>query len=463
MAARVTIVGGGSTHWTPKLMVDFANTPSLHDAEIALYDLDAESLPPAQKVVEHIAERRGIGLHARTTTDIDDALEGTEFVVAGFSVGGFASMRHDIEIPARYGIRQTVGDSVGPGGVSRALRSVPVILDVARAMERRSPEALLVNLSNPLSALCRAVTRETQIRTVGLCAEIVGLKFALSLLFDADFTSIEPVVAGVNHLPLVTSLRMGDQDGFAMLRAALAGELDLSGELWMEPPAAMHWRMSDPGRGWTKADVLANNKVKFELFRRFGVLPGSSDTHVVEFFPGFVTAASDFGRDWGIHHYGMHGHMADKAEDDSSMAELLASDTIPTWPSGEFVAAMLDGLVTGQPSTLPANLPNGGQVENLPDGVVVECMAVASSRGLHSRDRAFVPSYLGEHLRRIVTSQELTVDAALGGDPGTALEAMLTDPVAGALPYERVVAMTEELLAATAPWLPAFAADGTAP
>ncbi|HTZ10156.1 MAG TPA: hypothetical protein VMB72_13860 [Acidimicrobiales bacterium] len=457
MAARVAMVGGGSTHWTPKLMVDFANTPSLHDAEVALFDLDPESLPPARKVVEHIAERRGIGLSARTTTDIDDALEGAEFVIAGFSVGGFATMRHDIEIPARYGIRQTVGDSVGPGGISRALRSVPVILDVAHAMERCAPEALLVNVSNPLTALCRAVTRETSIRTVGLCAEIVGLKFLLSLLFDADFAAIDPVVAGVNHLPLVTSLRIGEHDGFAMLRAALSGELDLSGDLWMAPPPAMHWTMTDPGRGWTKADVLANNKVKFELFRRFGVLPGSSDTHVVEFFPGFVTAASDFGRDWGIHHYGLHGHMADKAEDDASMAELLASDTISTWPSGEFVASMLDGLITGTPATLPANLPNGGQVENLPDGVVVECMAVAGAKGLHSRDRAFVPSYLGEHLRRVVSSQELTVDAALTGDPGTALEAMLTDPVAGALPYERVVAMTEELLGATAPWLPAFA------
>ncbi|MDR3649477.1 MAG: hypothetical protein P4L20_10335 [Acidimicrobiales bacterium] len=466
MGAKITLVGGGSTHWTPKLTVDFANTPALADAEVVLYDLVPDSLPPALKVVEHVAERRGIPLTARATTDIDDALAGAEYVIATFSVGGFASMRHDIEIPTHYGIRQTVGDSVGPGGISRSLRSVPVILEVARAMERRCPDALLVNVSNPLTALCRAVTRETSIRTVGLCAEIVGLKFVLSLLLDADFMSIDPVVAGVNHLPLVTSLRIGDRDGFAVLRRALESEgeggneggIDLTGPLWMDPPRAMHYQKTDPERGWTKADVLANNKVKFELFDRFGVLPGSSDTHVVEFFPGFVTSASDYGRDWRVHHYGMHGHQSDKADDDAEMADLLAAEKIPTWPSGEFVASLLEGLVTGEDRDLPGNIPNSGQVENLPADVVVECMVVAGADGVRPRDRATVPSYLGEHLRRVVSSQELTVEAAISGDRTIALEAMLADPMAGSLPYEHVVTMTDELLAATEPWLPQFTA-----
>ncbi len=461
MGAKITFVGGGSTHWTPKLTVDFANTPALTDAELVLYDVDPDSLPPALKVVEHVAERRGIPLSARATTDIDDALGGAEFVIAAFSVGGFASMRHDIEIPARYGIRQTVGDSVGPGGISRSLRSVPVILEVARAMERRCPEALLVNVSNPLTALCRAVTRETPIKTIGLCAEIVGLKFVLSLLLDADFTKIDPVVAGVNHLPLVTSLRMGDGDGFAMLRQALSGDgIDLAGPLWMDPPHAMHYQKTDPERGWTKADVVANNRVKFELFDRFGVLPGSSDTHVVEFFAGFVTAASDYGRDWRVHHYGMHGHQSDKADDDAEMADLLVAENIPTWPSGEFVASLLEGLVTGEDRAIPGNIPNAGQVENLPPDVVVECMVVAGAHGIAPRDRATVPSFLGEHLRRVVSSQELTVQAAISGDPTTALAAMLADPMAGSLPYEHVVTMTDELLAATGPWLPQFAHHG---
>jgi alpha-galactosidase len=457
MAARITIVGGGSTHWAPKLLLDFANTPSLADADVTLMDVEKDSLPPMLDVAEHVRSRRGVGLTTRATTDLRDALDGAEFVVTALSVGGFESMRHDLEIPARYGIRQPVGDSVGPGGVSRSLRSIPVMLDIALAMEQQCPDALLVNVSNPLTALCRAVGRETTVRDVGLCNELVGLQFVLSLLFDTDMRSVDPVVGGVNHLPLVTALRIGDDDGFAMLSEALDAPERLAGQpLWMDPPDGMHWHPRTTGEAWSKADVLGNLRVKLELFRRFGVLPGSSDTHVVEFFPGFVTAASDFGREWGIHHYGLSGHQADKADDDASVSALLASDELPTWNSGELVAPLLDGLVTGVERALPMNLPNTGQVANLPSGVVVECIGTSGADGLAPRDRVEVPSVLGELLRRVVASQELTVEAALSGSRTTALEAMLADPMAGSLPYEHVVAMTDELLAATAAWLPRF-------
>lgn len=458
MAARITIVGGGSTHWTPKLLLDFANTPSLSDAGVTLMDVDKDSLPPMLDIAEHVRTHRDVGLTARTTTELADALDGADFVVTALSVGGFDSMRHDLEIPARYGIRQPVGDSVGPGGIARSLRSIPVLLDVAHAMERHCPQALLVNVSNPLTALCRAVGRETRVRVVGLCNELVGLTFVLSLLFDVDMRTVDPVVGGVNHLPLVTSLRIGDRDGFAMLRDALDDPDVLVGQpLWMDPPEGMHWRPRSPGE-WSKADVLANLRVKLELFRRFGVLPGSSDTHVVEFFPGFVTAASDFGRDWGIDHYGLAGHQADKAEDDAGVVALLASDELPVWQSGELVAPLLDGLVSGIERSLPVNLPNTGQVANLPADVVVECIGTSGAGGVTPRDRVQVPSVLGEQLRRVVASQELTVDAAISGSRTRALEAMLADPMAGSLPYERVVAMTDEILAATSAWLPRFAA-----
>jgi alpha-galactosidase len=244
-----------------------------------------------------------------------------------------------------------------------------------------------------------------------------------------------------------------------MLREALDAPERLVGQpLWMDPPEGMHWHPRTPGEAWSKADVLGNLRVKLELFRRFGVLPGSSDTHVVEFFSGFVTAASDFGREWGIHHYGLSGHQADKADDDASVSALLASDELPTWSSGELVAPLLDGLVTGLERAMPMNLPNTGQVANLPPGVVVECMGLSGSAGLVPRDRVEVPSVLGELLRRVVASQELTVEAAISGSRTTALEAMLADPMAGSLPYEHVVAMTDELLAATAAWLPRFSA-----
>jgi alpha-galactosidase/6-phospho-beta-glucosidase family protein len=454
---RITIVGGGSTHWTPTLLVDFANAPSLADAELTLHDIKEDSLPVMLELTEHVARTRDIGLHARATTDLTAALSGAEFVLTTLSVGGFASMQHDIEIPYRYGIRQPVGDSVGPGGIMRALRSIPVMVDIARAVERHAPDALLLNVSNPLTALCRAVGVETKVRTVGLCNELVGFQFAMSLLFDCPMHQVKPVVGGVNHLPLITELTIGSEDGFAMLRDLLENPGSRAGEpIWMAPPPASHWRKISPGEEWTKGDVVHNNRVKFELFLRFGVMPGSSDTHVVEFFPGFVTAASDYGRDWGVHHYGVAGHTADKAEDDASVDYLMKMDEIPPWPSGEVVADVIDSVVTGKERWLPVNLPNSGQTSNLPMGAFTECIGIIDADGVRPRDRVSVDSVLGEYLRRINVSQELTVQAALSGDRTTVIEAMLSDQMAGRLPYEHVVAMTDELLAATAPWLPQF-------
>ena len=142
--------------------------------------------------------------------------------------------------------------------------------------------------------------------------------------------------------------------------------------------------------------------------------------------------------------------------DDREVLELLKGDSVPPWPSGELVAELVAGIATGEERHLPMNLPNHGQVENLPDDVVVECIGVTGASGVRPRDTARVGSVLGEHLRQIVASQELTVDAALTGDHTRVVEAMLTDQLAGHLPYEQLLAMTEELLAATAPWLPTF-------
>ncbi|HZP28018.1 MAG TPA: hypothetical protein VFC99_03615, partial [Acidimicrobiia bacterium] len=243
MGPRITIVGGGSTHWTPRLLVDFANHESLQDAAVVLMDVDESSLPRMLEVAGHVTGSRGIGMQVRATTSLADALDGAQFVVTAFSVGGFTSMRHDLEIPARFGIRQPVGDSVGPGGIARALRSVPVLLEVARAMEVHCPGALLLNVTNPLSALCRAVTRETTVPTVGLCNELVGLQFVVSLLLDTDLRRVDPTVGGVNHLPLVTSMRLADdRDGFAALTELLEGDpAALDQPVWLNPlPDALH-------------------------------------------------------------------------------------------------------------------------------------------------------------------------------------------------------------------------------
>jgi alpha-galactosidase len=458
MTPRITIVGGGSYHWAPRMLCDFANTPALQDAKVVLHDIDAAKLPRMVELGELLAKRRDIGMSVTSETDRRRALEGADYVIASLSVGGFESMAHDLEIPERHGMRQPIGDTVGPGGVMRALRSVPVVLDIARDIEAVCPDALFMNVSNPLTALCRAVTRETKVETVGLCNELVGMQYVMSLLLDADMRKLDPVVGGVNHLPLVTQLRDADgSDALAKLRDLLDDPERCAREtMWMDPPAAMEYEKVTPGDRWHKGDVIHNNRVRLELFRRFGVLPGSGDHHVAEFFPGFVTPENDYGSAWKVHIYGLRKHVADADDDVTQYESVRDDDEVSRFPSGELVAPLLEALITGTRRDLPVNLPNRGQVTNLPDGIVVEAMGTVDADGVRARDRVEVPTVLGEYLRRVAVSQELTVDAALTGDRTTVFEAMLADPMAGRLPYEAVAAMTGEMLAATSPWLPQF-------
>lgn len=454
---RIAIIGGGSLHWSPRLLADFCNTASLTGSHVVLHDLDHGAAVRMASLGTAFAGRRRADLRVEANADLATAVRDSDFVISAFSVGGLESMRFDLEIPERFGIRQPIGDSIGPGGINRALRSVPVIIDMARATAEHAPGALFVNVSNPLTALTRAVARESRVRVVGLCNELVGLRFQLSLLFDVPMQEIDFVVGGVNHFPIVTELHLGtDPNGFDRLRAAL--HTPPTGPLWMQPPPAMHWRHAagSPGREFTKVDVLANLAVKLELFRRFAVLPGANDHHIVEFMPGFAHPDNDHGGPWRVRHWGIDGHTADGADDIARYEAARDADDVSTMPSGELVADLLDSLVTGRRRSVPVNLPNAGQVTSLPDGPVVECIGVVDATGVRARDVTAIPGILGEYVRRVSVSQELTVEAALTGDRDLALAAMLADPLAGRLAYEHVVTMTESLLAETAHWLPQF-------
>lgn len=458
MAPRITIIGGGSYQWVPKLLVDIANTPVLHEAEIVIEDIDPAPITRMVELVEHVADVRGIGLRATGTTNQRKALEGADYVVVSISTGGFESMRHDLEIPERYGIRQSVGDSVGPGGIIRALRNIPVFLDIARDMEELCPDAWLLNLTNPMTTICRAVTRESSITTIGLCHEVTIAQFTLSLLLDAGFMDLKPTVAGVNHLPFITQLDVAGEDGLELLRDLL----DHADERGAEPLAMAlpedfgHEKVSE-GDVWTKGDLLHQNRVKLELFRRFGVLPSAGDRHLVEFFPGFLTEAADWGRRWGVEITTIEEREQDQGRHISDFEEMLAAPEVSRMPSGEMVAAIMQCRMTNTPGWFPLNLPNHGQVTDLPSDVVVESMVVVDGDGPRGRDEVALPGAMAAELRQVSAAQELTVEAAVSGRRDAVFEAMLVDPLAGRIDYEALGRMTDEMLTATKPWLPQFA------
>ena len=457
MGPWITIVGGGSYQWTPKLLVDFVNTPALHDARVVLHDIDSAALPRMVDLAHHLADVRGITLTASGTTDRAAALDGADFVVVNISTGGFASMRHDLEIPERHGVRQTVGDSVGPGGVVRALRNIPVFLDLARDVAERCPDAWVLNLTNPMTTICRALTRETPLKSVGLCHEVTITQFLLSLLLDVGFMDLTLTVAGVNHLPFVTAVDVAGDDGLALLRAVVDDAAARCDEpLAMAIPDGLGFEKVSEGPDWTKGDLLAHWRVKLELFDRFGVLPGAGDRHVAEFFPNFLTEESGWGARWGVGLTTIEDRERDQQAHVAGLAAMLARREVETLPSGEMVAPVIQCLVLDQPGRFPLNVPNDGQVADLPLGATVESMCIVNANGVRGRDSVALPAPLAECLRRVSASQELTVDAAISGDRDAAFAAMLLDPLTSRLDYDTIAVMTDELLDATAPWLPQF-------
>jgi alpha-galactosidase len=450
------IIGGGSYQWVPKLLIDLANTPSLHDAEIVLQDIDPKPLPLMSAWVERIAALRDIGMTVSSTTDQRRALDGADYVVVSISTGGFTSMRHDLEIPERYGLKQSVGDSVGPGGIMRAQRNIPVLVGIACDMEEICPEAWLLNLTNPMTTLCRAVTRETAVKTIGLCHELTMTRFTLSMLLDADFRAMKMEVTGVNHLPVITALEIGDRDGFEMIRELRDAPERAAEPLAFDLPDDFGVPAAGAGGKWTRGDLLAKNQLKLELLDRFDVLPAAGDRHLAEFFPGFLTEDSDWGARWGVNLTSIEDRERSQAGHIADLEALIAAPEVSDMPSGELVAPLIDSMLRDHPRSFPLNIPNSGQCPDLPNDVVVESVCIADASGVRGRDQAECPAGLAEHLRRVSASQELTVEAALTGDRAKVFEAMLADPLAGRMDWDRLQAMTDEMLDATAQWLPQF-------
>lgn len=455
MAPRIVFIGGGSYQWIPKLLLDIAGTPSLAEAEIVIEDIDPRPIPDIVDFVHHVARVRGTGLTATGTTDQRAALEGADHVVVCISTGALDSMRHDLVIPERYGIRQSVGDTVGPGGIMRGLRNIPVMLGIARDMEDVCPDAWLLNLTNPMTTLTRAVLRETSVPAIGLCHEVTIALYTLAQVLGCDPEEMRPTVAGVNHLPFVTALDVGGDDGLARLRSilddpdALARPLAIRGTTGHEAVSA--------GGSFTVGSLLASNRVKLELFERFGVLPAAGDRHLVEFFPGFLTEESDWGARWGVHLTSVDDREQWLAYFIREFERLRSTDDLPDEPSGEMVAAIVDARLRDVARDLPLNIANHGQVPDLPAEVVVESMVTVDGQGVRGRDVTPLPTVLAEQVRRISAEQELVVEAAVSGDRTLVRDALLLDPLAGRIDYDALVRLADEMLDATGSWLPQFA------
>ena len=439
---KIAFIGGGSLTWGPELVTDLALMPALQGAEVWLQDIDGAALERMAPLARTICEQAGSRMRVEATLEREPALRGADYVIYSVGIGGLAGMRADLEIPERYGIRQPVGCNVGPGGLNRALRHIPATIELCRQMEAWCPAAWLLNLTNPLTQLCRAATRETSIRTIGLCHELTHFGSRLSGLLGVPEEEIRFRALGINHLPWVLEFKAGERDGFALLRAWLAehGPLACAQDALLNTP----WSVFMDRLG-----------VKLTIFQDTGCLPGAGDRHVAEFFPHFLRPETHWGLDYGVE----CTTVAHRAETYAMEAEqvqcwLSGEDRLPMKPSPEQVAALIAALAGAESGRFIVNVPNEGQAPNLPPRYVVECFAQVDAQGVHPEPGGPLPPLPAAVCNWHLSAMELTVEAAVTGDRGLALQALRMDPAVRE--WERAEPMLAEMVRACAEWLPQF-------
>ncbi|MCZ7643755.1 MAG: hypothetical protein M5U26_00490 [Planctomycetota bacterium] len=441
--AKIVFVGGGSYNWMPSMLGRLFQTPTCREDRVILMDLDADALEDLHGLALKLKTEQRSPIEIGATTDLAAALDGADYVCLIITVGGMEAMRADVEIPEAYGIWQTVGDTVGPGGLCRALRNVPVVVDLARRMERYCPGAWLLNLTNPLSTLTRAVTRETRIRAAGLCQGVVEhVEYLTRLLGEEPGRDVQFVTAGIDHCPWLLRFKVRGRDGRELLRERGLCSADLK-ETDVAPSADGH------------LNVKVGTRAGFALWRELGVLPGIGDRHLVEFFGTFLTSPEAMER-YGIVRTRVDDRIARRENARARVREMAAGRReLAVGATHAPVIQMVDALEGRGDLLTTLNVENAGQIAELPARANVETLCRVDRLGVHPQVVGEpLPRQLEAVIRPHVLRQEGSIDAALSGDFEYAVRLLATDPLIRKPGDAR--AMLEKMVEATKPWLPQF-------
>jgi alpha-galactosidase/6-phospho-beta-glucosidase family protein len=437
MTLKIAFIGSGSVQWTLKLATDMILNETLADAELVLYDIDADALDLLARACQRVVQQARGSMRITQTLDRLMALRDADFVILCVGIGMLPAMRNDLLIPERYGIYQSVGDTVGPGGLARALRHIPFAVQVAREMEQVCPRAWLLNLTNPMTTICRGVTRATSIRTIGLCHEVTHALPRLAALVGLSDVPITFGVAGINHLPVILRFNLGGRDGIALLREWLTRH---------RPADAITQTTLTTVRDVFK-DQLA---LKLFLLDQLGVLFGAGDRHVAEFLPGFLTPATQYGLAYGIFLTRIEHREEVFRWRRAQIEQFVAGAKVALEPSNEQLAKVMAALAGGPAGRFIVNIPNQGQIDNLPREAIVECMARVDALGVHPEATGALPHAAYAVVAPHVARQELIVEAALTGSKKAALAALATDPLV--CDPSIVAPMLDALIAANEPF-----------
>jgi len=444
---KITLIGAGSVVFTRNLCSDILLTPALQDSAITLMDIDPERLAQAKALVEAIVERRKLKAKVETTTDQRKAVQNADYVVTTFQQGGLEAYALDIEIPLKYGVGQCVGDTLGPGGVFRALRTIPVLIELCHNMnEMAKPGALLLNYVNPMAANCWAVAKATGRPHVGLCHSVQGTSEMLAGWIDVPYEEVNFICAGINHQAFFLQFRRGDADLYPLLWEAIR-----------------------------KDEIYGQEPVRIELMKHFGYFVTESSGHASEYVPYFrksgqmieeelvprFTSERDYWFDYG-RTGGYLRHCRNRLEKSKGdYEELIAGDKpMPTQRTHEYGSYIMEAMETNRPARINGNIPNRGVITNLPEGCCVEVACLVDASGVQPTVVGDLPPQLAGLNRTNINVQELIVEAALTGSTEAVHHAVMLDPLTGAIcTLPQIRAMVGEMLEAQRRWLPQFSKE----
>ncbi len=452
---KIVLIGAGSARFTQGLIADLILSPQLGPYEVCLVDIDPVALDVAEKLSRKLIERAGANIQIRASTDRRELLPGARYVITTIGVGGRRAWEQDVFIPRKYGIFQPVGDSVMPGGVSRAMRMIPAMVDIARDVKTFAPGAFLFNYSNPMSANCWAVRRETGIDIVGLCHGAFRVERNLAELAGAPPDEVTSVAVGLNHLTFFYKLYHHGRDLMPALHEKAAAMLNDPANTGAVPPFP-------PAGNDFEDRPFAANPFSWTLFEAYGAYPSANDRHVTEFFPERFPGGRYYGRTLGKDAYSLEDAIAiwgDQVYEEmraQAYGEKPLSDELLKRRVGEHeqLLQIMESIEWDQRHIFYANLPNRGAIPNLPPDAVLEFPTVATAGGLRPIQFDDFPDALAAILIRKIAAIELTVEAALTGSRELFTEALLVD---GAVTDRAVAnALRDEMLDAHRANLPNF-------
>lgn len=439
---KLTFIGAGSTIFMRNIVGDMLHFEALRDAEIALMDIDPQRLAESEQLARRMIATMGTGATVTAHTDQRRALEGADFVVTAFQIGGYDPCTiTDFEIPKAYGLRQTIADTLGVGGIMRGLRTVPHLWKVAEDMAAVCPDALLMQYVNPMAINTWALAeRYPALKQVGLCHSVQNTVQELAHDLDMTPADIRYKVAGVNHVAFF--LRLEDSKGTSLyprLRNGYrAGHLPKAPLLMPRCP----------------------NTLRYEVMDHLGYFCTESSEHLAEYVPWFIKQ----GREDLIDQFGIPLDEYPKrcieqvAEWKTQAAQLAQQAAMDVPKSHEFAAEMMNAITTDRPFTAYGNLPNRGQIPQLPMGAAVETPCLVDQNGVQPSVVTEIPPQLVALMRSQINVQELTVRALLDEDPEHIYHAAMMDPhTAAELDLRQIRHLVNDLRAAHGDWLPAWA------